>query len=351
MSLITPNIPLIFPNLGITSFGGAVPSVGTHTTISAAGNYTAMILKARKAITIADVAFMVQTLTTNPSTVDVRIETVSAGLPSGTLWAANTNIVSGNIVATGWQTLTLTAPATIAQGDVFAIKIAWVSGNLNLGRIVNTAGNSQSLPHAVENGNKSTNRMIVAVSNGAGDYLTTDTIPCKAITSAPFNNTGTRSKGLRFQVPMPCTLLGALVLTQTNVGDYNLVLSSADGTQIFSQAVTGNQSIGTLSASGQCEQIFATSQVLSKDTTYYLSMEPTSATNVGFFTFDLNATALLDAVGGAQCFYATRTTAGSGAFTDDNTRIPTIQILLSQLDDGGVPATGGGPLIGGRLVA
>jgi hypothetical protein len=89
---------LNWPGGAVTYFAGA-PSLGALDTFDAAGEYGAMILQAQEDMTISHVGFRTAGATGSP-TADVRIETLaSTGFPSGTLWATNTNIVTGTLSA------------------------------------------------------------------------------------------------------------------------------------------------------------------------------------------------------------------------------------------------------------
>ena len=102
-----------------------LPSVASTTsaTIDADGEYGGWVFSAPSAMTVTDIAFYVSTLTTGDN-IDVRVETVDAttGLPTGTLWATNTNILV-NVTSTGRWNGTLTASASLNAGDIFCVKI------------------------------------------------------------------------------------------------------------------------------------------------------------------------------------------------------------------------------------
>ena len=104
-----------------------LPNIGgVAYTLDAGSEKAAVIDSAVAAKSIRKVRFRTGTVTTG-ATLDIRIETLDAsGDPSGTLWAANTN-VSHVLNATDdnvWLvTGALTADATLAVGDKYAIVI------------------------------------------------------------------------------------------------------------------------------------------------------------------------------------------------------------------------------------
>jgi hypothetical protein len=56
-------------------------------------------------------------------TIEVRIETLDAsGLPSGTLWATNTNGTTGTVSSNTYVLWALTASASIAKGQMFCVR-------------------------------------------------------------------------------------------------------------------------------------------------------------------------------------------------------------------------------------
>ena len=100
------------------------PSIATRTTMDASGDYDAIVLAAREAMTISHVGFRTGAVAGSP-TADVRIETVAAtGLPSGTLWATNTNIVTGALSGSTYALHALTASASITACQMFDVKTA-----------------------------------------------------------------------------------------------------------------------------------------------------------------------------------------------------------------------------------
>src|SRR5580765_13275 len=104
------------------------PGLNNIATLTAAGHYVCYISIAQEDMVISHVGFRVGTCTGSP-TADCRIETVATtGLPSGTLWATNTNIVTGTLSTDTNVLNALTAAATITKGQVFAVKIAYNSG-------------------------------------------------------------------------------------------------------------------------------------------------------------------------------------------------------------------------------
>src|SRR5688572_19255053 len=82
---------------------------------------------------ITEIYFRTGAVTTGCD-VDVRVESVSNGRPSGTLLNANSNVVVtiDNADDNVWKTAALTAAATLTAGQQFAIVLVVSSGTPNL---------------------------------------------------------------------------------------------------------------------------------------------------------------------------------------------------------------------------
>lgn len=99
-----------------------------HTSITSGHKY-AMVLTTKDAMTIRYIDWYILSKPVSDNNSTIRIETVNAstGTPTGTLWAANTEAVSP-VTAIGINTATLTADATFAAGDRFAVVRTAVDG-------------------------------------------------------------------------------------------------------------------------------------------------------------------------------------------------------------------------------
>lgn len=338
MSLQTLNTAIGWP--GINSGTAAAPAVASSIISDAGGEYSAVVLCAREAMAISHVGFRVQTATGSP-TADVRIETVDAttGLPTGTLWAANTNLVTGAI-STGWNLFALTATANITKGQVFCYKTLYNSGTTLTLNLIN--GNSQgpcALPYAVQNTGTPTKTILTAShalalgSGAASFYHVRGLVPVSAIGGGTFNNTSSARRGLRFKVPFKCRAVGMRLWPTTAVGDFNIAIFDDAGNELSSSstAFEGDCLLNAATAITDC--YFDNAVTLAADTWYRAAIEPSSATNTNLTTYTMPSSSYAGALpGGANCHY---TTYVASSWTDTATdQIPLIDILIDQFDNG-----------------
>jgi hypothetical protein len=103
-------------------WGNSAMTVGS-TNINTAGYYIGMVLRSPVTDTITKIGFITGNI--NNGTIDARVETVdtTTGFPTGTLWATNTNNTQSILAADDntYFEITLTTPASVTKGDLFAI--------------------------------------------------------------------------------------------------------------------------------------------------------------------------------------------------------------------------------------
>lgn len=320
--------------------------------------------------TLTTIYFRTSTVTTG-CTVDVRVETVTNGRPSGTLFAANT--AASVVIADGddnvWKTATLTAAASLTVEDEFAIIIT-----------VDTAGATPNLQLTVSPSNLNNTGGLYPVcllDAGAGtwasaafafdwilQYGTAGVIPTSGMipvngggTLTAFNSGSTDDEiALRFQVPFKCRCSGARVFMGniTAAGDFTISLwpaSSDDDTDALAQVTEDGDVVSSATADCFVEVPFSP-VTLDINTTYYLGLRADTANNIsiGELTTATVANAILAFPGVSAQMYRSRRawTAGTaGAWTDTTTTLPLINLIIDQLDDGAGGGGGGQRVIGG----
>lgn len=326
----------------------AAPSITTDQTITAANTYQAWIGAAREAMTISHIGFRINSVSGAP-TAEVRVETVdtTTGLPTGTLWAANTNGTSGTLTATTWFLVALTAPASIAAGQVFAIVVKYASGTnfvlLKIGGYRNTRLN---LPYEAPNGVRGRmlgGKCMAVASSTTTFYQLNSMLPAINQTNTAFNNTSSAAQGMRFQVPVKCRVIGIRHYQGTANGDYNAVIYDDSGTELSSSSTAYDGNYSAESAGGVHYSFLDNPVTLSAGTWYRAALEPSSATNINISTVQLPTLDYRSAwPGGTNQLYTTR---ASGTWTDTATdKIPLMDILIDQVDDG--TGSGGATPIG-----
>lgn len=358
MTMVSVTTPITYP---IMSRANGLPALNSNAnvTLDAAGEYTAIIFMAYEAMTISHVGFGVTTATGSP-TADVRIETVDAsGLPSGTLWATNTNIVTGAL-STGWGLHALTASASVSAGQMVCVKVAYNSGTaLALTRFSNVQlGGSEGLPYAVLNTGTPTKTVLTlslawAVGSSATSFYTFTglILPASSVSNDVYANTDGNRRGVRFRVPFACRCIGALDWNGSQNGDYNVSLYSDGGTELESVSVDGDHSVVGTNA---LQNVFFDTQVsLSAGTWYRFVKTPTSVTNDHISVTTLPSANYMGGFGwgNGNAHYTTFTT-GGGWVDSATDQIPTfMRLLIDQIDDGtGSGASGGGHILGGTVV-
>lgn len=351
MSLVSAGFGITWPGpLGYAS----TPSVASGSTLDAAGEYIAVIAQAEEDMVVSHVGFRTGTCAGAP-TADIRIETVSAGLPSGTLFGTNTNIVTATLVSTTFALHALTAAATIPKGAFYAVKVGYNSGTSFITALwaTSTWTNYFNRPYQVINiGTPTISRIsspyiLVLGSSTTTFYAIPGIVPINVYTAGAFSNSVAGAKrGLRFQVPFKTRLRGLEPWMSTAVGDFNIICENDAGTELSSSstAISGADTAGISAGSLRC--IFDNTIELSPATWYRAMLEPTSATNINLSTVTLPSAAYLSGMPGvANMHYTVFTTAGG--YDDTQTALlPLMNLILDQF--GTDAATGGGArVIGG----
>lgn len=336
---------------------GVAPSVASASLLDASGEYEAVIFCAREAMTITHVAFRNAAAVGSP-TADIRIETVdpATGLPSGTLWATNTNIVTSTLT-TGWQgTFALTAAATIAAGQIVCVKIVYNTGtSFTPNKLQGSFQKNRSIPYRVVNTGTPTKTVssdclcLALGSSSTAFYNVPGLTPVITVAATNLNNgTAGAKAGLRFQVPFACRVAGLRLFNGTATGDYNVaVYDDTTGSAVelgnSSTAFDGDNNLNI--ATGATDVYFDNPVVLSAGVWYRVAIEPSSATNTTFYLFTLSNANYRSAMQhGLNAHYTTFTTAGGWVDTA-TAQIPFMDLLIDQLPDTASP--GGSHFVGG----
>lgn len=356
MTLVTLPSPMYWP--GILGQGNGAPAMNNIATLDASGEYTSIILCAKEAMTISHVGFRAGTVAGSP-TAEVRIETVdtSTGLPSGTLWATNTNVTTGTISSNTNPLQALTASASIAAGQVFCVKIVYASGTSIQVPHMSTSSTpfDSVMPYYVTNTGTPTKAgmnpgtsLIALGSSSTTFYQMPGLFPASTVTPGTFNNTNGARRGLRFTPPMNCRAIGVRWYNANTTGDFNAILFSDAGSELSSSstAFDGDVSAASVSPNRPFVAYFDNPVTLSAGTTYRAVIEPSSATNVNVTTITLPSADYRSASpAGTTAHY---TTYASAAWDDTNTTLlPFMDIIIDQVDDGTGSGSGGGQRVFG----
>jgi len=345
MTLVSLPSPIAWPGLLGHTVGS--PALSTVATLDASGEYMAYVFVAREDMVVSHVGFRAGTSTGSP-TCEVRIETLDAtGLPSGTLWATNTNGTTGTVSSNTNVLQALTASASITKGQAFSVMVKYATGTSQIIQQVNNAASplGSSLPYQVVNAGTPTKgnmggavSTFVLGSSSTTFYQVPGAYPFTGTNTSAFNNTNGARRGLRFTIPMNCRAIGMRWWNSSSVGDYNAVLFSDAGSELSSSSTAFDGDITAASANTPCTVYFDNTVTLTAGTTYRLVIEPTSATNATLLAITLpsadhrSATPL-----GLIGHY---TTFASAAWDDTATSsVPYMDLLIDQVDNGA--GTGG----------
>jgi hypothetical protein len=348
---------VVWPRLGEN---GMFNSIGTHATVDAAGEYVAIVFMAREAMTVSHIGFRNNTVAGSP-TADVRVETVdgTTGMPTGTLWATDTNIVTGTLTTNTFGLYALTASASIAVGDYVAVKIAYNSGtSFQIGStFANSVHPLTGLPYRVINTGTPTistllsNLNMALGSSTTAFYSVLGVFPSTTAAASTFNSGSSPAvRGLRFKVPFTGRCVGIRFSAGTSTGDFVYGLYSDAGSELSTSNHTHDGTNMITSAAVGLELYFDNPVTLTADTWYRVRIAPSSVTDTAHTLITLPSADYIEATGfGANAHYTTF----SGTWDDSATnQVPLINLLFDQLDDGaGVGGGGGGAhILGGTVV-
>lgn len=109
-------------------FNSYVLASGTATrTISSSTTKAGAMFRAQKTGNIRYIGTTFTALTASPA-LDLRIESASSNVPSGTLFGTNTNAALSPAATNTFAWTQLTADAAVTAGDIFGVVIGYVSG-------------------------------------------------------------------------------------------------------------------------------------------------------------------------------------------------------------------------------
>ena len=353
-TLVSLPSPIQFPGI-VGNLGGA-PSISATATLDAAGEYAAYAFVAREDMVISHVGFRTVTVAGSP-TAEVRIETLdpATGLPSGTLWAANTNGTTGTISSNTNPLQALTASASITKGQAFCVKIVYASGtSIQIGHIASIAPypSQSALPYQIVNVGTPTKAItsvtptIALGSSATTFYQVPGTLPISAYTAGAFNNTNSAKRGILFTPPMNGRITGVRWFNSGNTGDFDACVRTGDaaGTEIGSSCTSFEGDNNSANFTATMTVYFDNPVTATAGTAYRVSIEPSSATNVNVSTFTLpSADYFSGSPAGSTAVYTSFATA---TWTDSTTQLPLMDVIFDQVDNGAGSGGGGGRCIG-----
>lgn len=328
------------------TLGAGSNATTSNMIIDASGEKAALMFTAEKAGDIAQIIWRTRTTTTG-ATVDVRVETISAQFPSGTLFGTNTN--GSHVVGNGddnvYLTTTLTSPATVALGDKLAVVIVQSTGNMQVGTTAsaNLPSSSNHLPKGAlytASWSAQANLPVIYLVYSDGEVIPASGMFQNVVAAdSTFDSADSPDEvGNLFRVPASCAASGAIIALTVNAsatGEINL-LDSAN-TVLATALYTADESntlFGTHSA------LFDSQVNLQPGTDYRIAVKPTHASATTIVNYTDRITSAKYSIFGTTIQKTSRTNAGS--WTEDSSRIICLWPIFSGFDDGA--AVGGGLL-------
>ncbi len=353
MALQTLASPLLWPGNAI--YVNTANPVVTALDAVDSGHYGAYIYSAPRDATISHLWLTCQAVAGSP-TVECRVETVTAGAASGTLFNAaggGSTGTSGTLTAGTSTLVALTASAATVKGDKVAIVYKYASGTTFTTQSLGSTTNAfNGTPYRATNKTGSvvkgdSHSICFAVGTSATTFEPLAGIrPVVSLGGGTFNNTSGAARAALFTVPFKCRIVGCRMFMSGSAGDFTVSITTGDasGTEISnsSTAFTGSFT----SAATTCREFYFDNAVTpTVGTAYRLVLTPTSATNCTMQTMVLPSSAYLTAMPGGSNFYYS--SLASSTWTDDATQVPFMDLMLDQLDDGVQVASSGARIIGG----
>ena len=331
-----------------TGIAGGVPNV-TTVALNAVGHKAGQLFQYPKAGNVTHIEFYVAAVVgaSGTAALDARLETRSAGLPSGTLAGTTSNgavTVNFNDDNT-WQSVALTTALTVTEGQLGALSIdvtAFVVVTSIQLQIFADDRNDSSYS-TLDSGaghvkDASSRPLCVALRYSDGSRYPIDNIlPIKSITTTTYNNgSATRKMALRFKVAAPLPV-NSFWLWLDFDGDLDAVLYDSDGSTV--RLTTSFSATDDNAAAANIYRFkFSGSYTIAKDTYYYLSIVPSTATSLSVYDYTVE-TGRLDAADCGVDFHLA--THNGTIWTTEADRRLFAGIGISGADDGAGGGSGG----------
>lgn len=310
--------------------------------LTGSGHKYAVVFMAPKTGNIRTVRFRLGTITTATNT-DVRLETVSAQFPTGTLVGANTNLVvsSGSLVASSVNTVTLTADAAVTIGDKIAIVIApsgTPSYNINVGSTGYVIGSTYAANH---NGTSwsvhGSAPPFVSISYDDGSSAYIPGLWYTGPTAVSFSSSSNPDEiGARFLMGVTCRVRGVWTAVDLDA-DCDMVLYSTDGVTALGTITLPSALRQSTAGRSPYFAHFSSPVTLNASASkYYLAMKP-GASSVSMYYVDHGAEAQKNQLSGGTNweYISAKDPSGTGSWTASATRYPLMGLLIDGIDGGG----------------
>lgn len=339
---------LSFPKIPQTSGGlASTYGVAAAVTVDADGEALAVIFKSTVTENITKIKFRTGSVTTGGD-LDIRVETVSGGEPTGTLWATTTNIV--HAVGSGDDNVeievTLTSAASVTAGDLVALVVTRPVGSAFVGSLVTTTGAglygfpTSLAKTATYNANQNAS-IIRPYFNTSGyiNILGVNNFYDGATTESVSTSTTPDVVGNVINLPYDFRVSHLWAAADFD-GACDILLIDSDGSTTLGSV--SNPATQPNLASASLNIIPLTTPVdCDANTDYRVVLNPTTATGSALKTLIFGSSADRLAQDGMEFvkYTSAKDPTGSGSYTNDLTKVALVGIFVSHVD---IPAGGGG---------
>lgn len=316
------------------------------------------IFQAPAAITITRLGYRLTTVTGTSPVFKISLQGVDAsGNPDGTIKGGGTP-ASATFTPAGsnnWFWVNLDNAYTCTRGEYLAIVIAQNSGtidgsnNVSFGNQFGT-GQVYGFPYGIQNNAGVRTRVTLPALYGFGSSTVAYGAPAKNFATTLFSSNSTPDEyALKFTIPASLvstySIAGAVISGIIPSAAKSTKMILYDGTSVLQTTTTDSDHFSGNGVARSFRIYFqdATLATLLGGNTYRLSLQPQDlANNSSIYRLEFAAAADLDAWPGGQDF-AQSTRTDAGAWTDDTTLRPIIELIVGDW------TTGSGPVGSGRL--
>lgn len=308
-----------------------------HKTLDGAGEKFAWVLRVGKAGDIRTIHFHIQNFSVEGD-LDIRLESVSGGVPTGNLLATNTN-KKITISSSGVKSATLTADATVAVDALIAIVFEADSSSVpTLSIRTNNIASNNPTGHYDSGGGygivNTSPSAFIEYSDGTygvhnGCFPTSEGRVQRNASGTFDINDDPDEIGILFQFPFAFRVQGFAGLIEPDAS-FDMKLYDNDGSLLESRSYTSPGGTNTAAYYDN----FASSYSLLADTTYRLSMVPTTTTTIFYIYNTMTTAAQMDSWwGGQNIIWTQRKDAGD--WSEIATQRPMIAVLVDAVGTAG----------------
>jgi hypothetical protein len=302
--------------------------------------------------TLSQLYFYTGTITTGENGIPVRLETVGTdGNPSGTLIDSPTNAATGTVDIANTddsviKTVSINSGSgvTVSYGQIVAIRIKRnTSGSLSGALFSYSSSPGSPGISGVRDYNiggagvwtKTTAKPLLSVLINSVWYPIARCTGGGVKAGSVDNIASPKERGMLINVPVAMRAIGAII-NGTFAAGSSFVLSLYEdptGTPVLraSTPVTDTDSVQSASSRG-VSRLFAVPFNLMPNTDYVIVLTPQDATALGINYLTCNATYANSNPAGPRGTFFGRDNSASGAFSETNTRIPLICLIVDQVD-------------------